>query len=236
MTAQLLVQSSAADEDLAAAAFDGIRAEMTLVRLAVQQLASERAEIIVPDYSETLGDIIERAKKHSQYFKHIIESPALSQTAEIIAAQIIHQGKAARAEEKQILETARNALATAANAIIERVNAARVRDEQNQQLWIVGAASAALFTLLGATLPGIVNRAVPTAWRWPEQSAANSLGMSLSDAGLHLISTENPDYAQTLSQTAQIIQNNSRTLKKCENKSAQTSKPTKCSIMIKAER
>lgn len=235
MTAQLLVQSSATD-DPAAVAFDGIRAEMTLLRLAVQQLASERAQIIIPDYSETLGDIIERAKKHSQYFKQIIESPALSQTAETIAAQIIHQGKTARAEEKQILETARNALTTAANAITQRVNAARTRDEQNKLLWIVGAASAALFTLLGATLPGVINSAVPTAWHWPEHSAANSLGMSLSDAGLRMISTENPESAQALIQIVEIIQNNRQTLKKCTNKAAQTSKPTKCSIMIKAER
>jgi hypothetical protein len=216
VTAQLLVQSSAADEDLAAAAFDGIRAEMTLLRLAVQQLASERAQIIVPDYSETLGDIIERAKKHSQCFKQIIESPALLQTAQTIAAQIIHQGKAARAEEAQALETARSGLATAANAIIERVNSARTRDEQNQRLWIVGAVSATLFTILGTAVPGIINRAAPAAWHWPERSAARSLGMPLSDAGLHLIRTENPAYAQTLIQTAQIIHDNSQALKKCE--------------------
>ena len=47
-----------AGPDPAPLAFEALRGEVALVRRAVAGLAAERASIDIPDYSETLGQII----------------------------------------------------------------------------------------------------------------------------------------------------------------------------------
>ena len=65
-------------EDPAAAAFTRLEGEVALVRRAVQQLAAEKAEIHIPDYSTTLGELsksVESAESVQQRTSGLLRAP-----------------------------------------------------------------------------------------------------------------------------------------------------------------
>src|SRR3546814_4031817 len=67
-------------EDQAAQAFESLRAEVSLMRRAVERLAAERAEVPdVPDYSETLGVISRNLSATAQRVDALVKSPARSE-------------------------------------------------------------------------------------------------------------------------------------------------------------
>jgi hypothetical protein len=70
-----------ADADPATLAFEALREEVALVRRAVAGLAAERASIEVPDYSETLGQIMRASAAAAQNLKALAEMPALRRSA-----------------------------------------------------------------------------------------------------------------------------------------------------------
>ena len=66
--------------DPAAQAFAQLRGEVALLRRAVEQLASERADIVLPDYSATLGKIALTLGEIGGDMQQMAASPALEVT------------------------------------------------------------------------------------------------------------------------------------------------------------
>ena len=218
--------------DPAALAFEGIGAELKLLRLAVQAFTAEKTQITIPDYSETLTEIVARLDKQHGNFQKIMERPAMQQSAQDIAAHIVSEGKVARADESLALERARVALVDSSKAIIARVNGAWDRDVQKKWGLSIAAVIAITFTVIGATAPGIVDRLVPTNWRWPELRAASNLGMGLSEAGLHLISIDGSEEGARLRWSHRIIDDNIETLKQCETKATKAQSSKQCTLSV----
>src|SRR3546814_12683610 len=69
-------------DDTAAEAFARLEGEVALVRRAVQQLAAEKAEIRIPDYSRTLGEMVKRLGSAEQALNRIADKPAMELTPE----------------------------------------------------------------------------------------------------------------------------------------------------------
>ena len=65
-----------ADADPATLAFEALREEVALVRRAVAGLSAERASIEIPDYSETLGQIMRASAATAQNLKALAEITA----------------------------------------------------------------------------------------------------------------------------------------------------------------
>ena len=171
--------------DPAAIAFETLGSEVKLLRLTMQAFIAEKEQASATDYSPTLAEIVAHLDKHNEYFRRLADRPAIQQTAQDIAEQIIAQGKIMRGEEMRALDRARATLTEASNAIIARVNSAWDRDTQKK--WGLGIATgiALIFTVIGGTVPSVIDRMVPTYWRWPELRAASHLNMGKSEAGLH---------------------------------------------------
>ena len=87
-------QSSATDP--AAEAFENLRKEVALVRSALTGLAAEYSGLEIPDYSQTLGEIMETSKVTTKYLNVIAKLPALQQTPDKLAEQMIAAGEQAR--------------------------------------------------------------------------------------------------------------------------------------------
>ena len=66
--------------DPAAEAFARLEGELALMRRAVQHLAAERADIVIPDYGPTLTDMAKRMGAISESLKGIARHPALQMT------------------------------------------------------------------------------------------------------------------------------------------------------------
>ena len=73
--------------DPAALAFEALREEVALARRAVAGLAAERASIEIPDYSESLGKIMQSSAATAKTLRALTEVPILHATVRTGRAQ-----------------------------------------------------------------------------------------------------------------------------------------------------
>ena len=90
-----------AEADPATLAFEALREEVALVRRAVAGLAAERASIEIPDYSETLGQIMRASSATRQSVKALAEMPALRLSAKDWSHEIATAAQEARHSNQQ---------------------------------------------------------------------------------------------------------------------------------------
>lgn len=220
--------------DAAAEAFEELRAEVTLLRRAVERLAAERAEVPEqPDYSETLG----RIAKGLNAALHRID--ALAKAAEdgvsprYVADRIVAAGGTARAEDQRTIAAAGKSLDDATRALHGYVVSARRGDEQNRWLAWTAIGGVALGMLLWAAFAGVVARAVPESWLWPERMAARTLRLDTWTAGRRLAAVSQPETWNTMVQAALLIQNNSAALERCTTAATKAREAVSCTVWIK---
>ena len=148
---------------------------MALVRRAVQNLATEKAEIDIPDYSNTLGEMAKRLVA-------IDEHPAMQMTPEDMAARIQAAAAKARREDHVALADAKQQYVESARSL--RALAGDVASFNEQRLRLKWAAGGGLLAgcLLWAVLPGFVARILPTNWHLPERIAARAVREPKSSA------------------------------------------------------
>ena len=211
MTTDLLLQKQASD-DPAAQAFEGVREELALLHRAVKGMAAERHELVIPDYNPTLAQMADKLGTVDEQLAEIADRPALRLTPEALGAQIKKAADVASQTQPDELQSARNNLVTATNAIVARVNSARAGDGQKLWNWGFAAGGIVIGMLIAAAWPNIADRLAPASWHWPEQRAAGALGMSMTDAGMHLISVEDPAKARDLIAAAQIVEDNAQVI------------------------
>ena len=219
--------------DPAALAFEGLGTEVKLVRLAVQALTAEKGQINIPDYSATLEQMAGQLEVTNELLEAITDKPALRLTPEAFGAQIKKAADLASQTQRDELQNARNNLVTATNAIVARVNSARDRDEQKLWNWGFAAGGIVIGMLIAVAEPHIADRLAPASWYWPEQRAAGTLGMSMTDAGMHLISVEDPNKARNLITAAHIMEDNAQVIDGCAKVAARAKRPVSCAISVK---
>jgi hypothetical protein len=155
-------------------AFEALRREVSLTRLAVEGLTAARERI--PDYSMSLGSIAGAIKDARTALARIEDSPAMKLTPAIIAADLAKGSVSVRIEDARLLSEARDTLSRSighVDAIVKRGQSAD--GQRHERLWW-GAAGALAGILLWSVLPGAVARALPASWHVPEWMAARTLG------------------------------------------------------------
>lgn len=233
------------ERDTAAEAFNGLRAgverqgeEIALLRRAIEGLAAARAEVAdmvePPDYSETLGRIIEGIAILMQEGVKLGEKPALKLTPETLAAQITAAGSRARAEDRVLITEARRTLDDASRGLHGHIKEARSVAAQKQTLFQVGLGGMVAGALLWSVLPGVVARNVaPTSWHWPERMATATLGADTMGNGARRLgaaaSLANWD---AMVEGSMIVQDNRETLDGCRKAISKTARTTKCTITL----
>ncbi|GAA0583597.1 DUF6118 family protein [Rhizomicrobium electricum] len=177
-------------EDPAAAAFEALREEVALARRAVAGLAAERATI--PDYSETLGQILKACTAAAWHFKKLGELLGLHLTPENIGRQIDDAAESARRANHAVLTGASAALQQATRDLNSYLQSAR--SAKSQRIWLVATGAACLITgmILWAVIAGLIVQSPPVDHRSPEAKAAAILGMEQTAAGEHLIQASAP--------------------------------------------
>ncbi len=180
-------------QDEAAQAFESLRAEVSLLRRAVERLAVERADQPeAVDYSETLGVISQNLSATAQRVDAMVHSPALSLTPEELNRQIIEAGYTARREDQRVFVATRQMLEEMVAKVGRQLHSHTEAGEQRRRLGVAVLSGVALGMAAWAALAGPIARAVPTSWQWPEQRAARALAMPMRQAGLRLVATADP--------------------------------------------
>lgn len=221
--------------DAAAEAFARLEGELALMRRAVQHLAAERADIVIPDYGTTLTDMAKRMSAISEGLKGMAGHPAMQLTPDSIGNRIAAAAESARRTDHDRITQARDDLHHAAQAMRSVTAHARTAAEQRQQLF-KGAGGALLAgILLWSFLPGTIARAMPDSWHWPERMAARMVGApSRWDAGARLMQSDSSEAWNALAQAADIQRDNRDAIDACRKSAASSRQSVRCTLRIRA--
>ncbi|MFT6571120.1 MAG: hypothetical protein ACJAWY_002843 [Sphingomonas echinoides] len=223
--------------DAAAEALAEVRAEVTLLRRAIEGLTAERGSIDVPDYTETLGRIQQgvdaTADRVSVINDVIARNPALAMTPEQMTQRIAAAGNAARREDQAALAKAGEDKARVMAELRAVAGSAWTRaDQKNRQLWF-GLGGAAIGIVAWAILPGLVAREVaPASWQWPERMAARMLDLPRWGAGQRMMQSASPTAFRAIVGADRIVTANRDTIEGCSKAAARKRETVRCTIRI----
>lgn len=180
-----------ADANLAAHAFGELRAEISLLRRAVERLTDERTS--QPDYAPSLEAIAKRLEDVCVWAKKVSERPAMRLTPETLASEIDKAARSARSTDQRMLESATTALNAAVGRIDVMIARSRAAGEQDRELLHNRIAFAVAGMVTFAMLPGAIARSLPVRWAVPEWMAARTLGTDMWSGGERMMARADPD-------------------------------------------
>jgi len=222
--------------DPAADALARLEGELALMRRAVQHLAAERADIVIPDYGPTLTDMAKRMGAIDGSLKSMAGHPAMQMTPDSIGQRIAAAAEAARRIDQDRISQARSDLNHAVQEMRSVMVQARNAAEQRQKLYQVAGGAVLAGILLWSFLPGTIARVMPESWHWPERMAARMVGaISRWDAGARMMQSDSPEAWNALVQAADIQRDNRDLIDACRKTAATSQQPVRCTVKIRAE-
>ena len=221
------------ETDPATEAFVRLEGEMAMVRHTVQNMARERADIVIPDYTATLSQMADQLAQVSKTLSTIGNKPAIELTPEDIAIQIKRASLDMQRDASDLFRQGRKDFDSATaqlNVIVGRV---RTEDEQKRQTWRFAGVGLVAGILLWSILPGAFARAMPESWHWPERIARKAVGEpTILEAGIRLIRSQNPVAWEELMGAQRILTENRETLDRCIEKARKVDRSISCEIQI----
>lgn len=225
---------AAEESDPAAEAFARLEGEMAMVRHTVQNMARERADIVIPDYTATLGQMSDQLAQVSKTLGAIGDKPAIELTPEDIAVQIKRVSLDMLRDASDLFRQGRKDLDLATGRLAAIVGRVRTEDEQKRQTWRFAGIGLVAGMLLWSILPGAIARTMPESWHWPERMARKAVGEpSIVEAGIRLIRSQNPEAWEELAAAQRIVSANREALDRCYERAREAEEPVSCSIQIK---
>ncbi|GAA5059183.1 hypothetical protein GCM10023208_26240 [Erythrobacter westpacificensis] len=222
------------ESDPATEAFARLEGEMAMVRHTVQNMARERADIVIPDYTATLSQMASQLAQVSKTLTAIGNKPAIELTPEDVAVQIKRASLDMLRDASDLFRHGRKDLDLATGRLAAIVGRVRAEDEQKRQTWRFAGVGLAAGILLWSILPGTIARAMPESWQWPERMARRAVGEpSIVEAGIRLIRSQNPQAWEELMVTHSTLNANREELDRCTEKARKEERPVSCSIQIK---
>ncbi|NCU10733.1 MAG: hypothetical protein GXC70_00995 [Sphingomonadaceae bacterium] len=221
------------EPDLAAEAFGRLEGQIALVRRAVEHLAAERSDVVIPDYSATLSQLSGQLKDMVQRIGTMARQPALTLTPANIAEQIERAAESTRRQDREQLHSARQELRYSTQSLFGIAEQARTRTAQQRALYKIGGICLLAGILLCTILPGTVARSMPANWRWPERLATRTLGQpSIVEAGIHLIRSEDPAEWDAIAEAAKFERDNRDALNRCKQAANKSKAAVSCLMRI----
>lgn len=213
--------------DSATRAFTQLQGELALLRRAIEHLATEKTEIEVPDYSNTLAKIAKSVIA-------IEGARALQMTPEDFQARFEAAAQSARESDRITIKEMKELNRQSNAAMSKATGTLRAKEEQrNHLLYAIGIAILAI-SLLWLIYPGWAASMGPQSWHWPERVARRTMGEpTLWDAGIRLMRAGNPGGWQAIVDAADMRQDNRDTIAACEQQAAKAKEPVRCTIRIR---
>lgn len=222
--------------DPAAEAFARLEGELALMRRAVQHLAAERADIVIPDYGTTLTDMAKRLGAISRGINTIADHPAMQLTPDSLGTRIEAVAESARRSDHDKIRQARADMDHATRDLRSLTAQARTAGEHRQQLFQVAGGCVLAGILLWSFLPGTIARAMPDSWNLPERIATRMVGASsIWDAGARMMQAGDPQAWNALLHAADIQRDNREAIEACRKSATTSRQPVRCTVRIRAE-
>ncbi|MEZ5679951.1 MAG: DUF6118 family protein [Erythrobacter sp.] len=222
-----------AETDPATEAFARLEGEMAMVRHTVQNMARERADIVIPDYTATLGQMADQLAQVSKTLSMIGSKPAIELTPEDIAVQITRASLDMLRDASDLFRHGRKDLDLATGRLAAIVGRVRAEDEQKRQTLRFAGVGLVAGILLWSILPGTIARAMPESWHWPERMARKAVGEpTIVDAGIQLIRSQNPEAWEELAAAQSTLAENREVFARCHEQAQESERPVNCTIKI----
>lgn len=207
-------------------AFEDLRAEVSVLRKAVEGLPAAIRDNRPPDYAPDLAVLGKGLDEIGAQLDIIMKSPALRQTLE-------QQGQAiARAGSVMIQESAQKFERAAQEADRERYNLSQMigtlgMKKRSRRFWaimlpLVFLVGFAAFPVAMRTMPSNLKRSV----------AAAVIGEDQWDSGIALMRGGNPDGWAQLRTDAELVSANWDQIAKCREAAAKSKQKQRCYIQI----
>lgn len=221
------------EADPATKAFARLEGEMAMVRHTVQNMARERADIVIPDYTATLGQMADQLERVSDSLTAIGNKPAIELTPEDIAVQIKRASLDMLSDASDLFRHGRKDLDLATGRLAAIVGRVRTEDVQKRQTWRFSGMGLAAGILLWSILPGTIARAMPESWHWPERIARKAIGEpTIVEAGIRMIRSQNPAAWEELATAQRILNANRETIDQCIERARKLQRRVNCTIQV----
>jgi len=222
------------ESDPATEAFARLEGEMAMVRHTVQNMARERADIVIPDYTATLGQMADQLAQVCGKLTAIGSKPAIELTPEDIAVQIKRASLDMLRDASDLFRHGRKDLDLATSRLAAIVGRVRTEAEQKRQTWRFAGLGMAAGILIWSILPGTIARAMPESWQWPERMARKAVGEpTIVEAGIRLIRSQNPEAWEELANTQRIVGANREALDRCIERAQEGGHSVSCALRVK---
>lgn len=224
---------TAQPQDPAAAAFTRLEGEIALMRRAVENLSIEKANIDIPDYSDTLGEMAESLAAVADTLDTIAAKPAMGMTPESMAQRMDQAARGARQSDREQIAAAETRYDHAMRDLTKVVASAWSASYQREYLRWAACGGVLAGCLLWAIVPGILARQLPESWHMPERIAMRTLREpSVWDAGVRLLKVGSPLGWRAISDAAEMRDRNKKTIADCERAAEKSKKDVRCRITI----
>ena len=217
---------SAPGEVDAAQAFEELRAEVSVLRRAVEGLPEEWEANQPPDYTVSLGAIAKGLAGVAGRLDGIERHPALKMTPEQHQAAIAQAGSGLMREAASNLYHATKAAERERDELAGMIGAARAQDKQLKGLlWTAGIA-----LLFGLLVSPIFARLLP--FGLDGRVAAYILQADRWGAGAALMQAGNPDAWRGMMDEHNLMRSNQEAIAACRAAAAQAKKEQRCTVMV----
>lgn len=224
------------EPDEATQAFARLEGELAMMRRAVQHLAAERADIVIPDYTATLGQMAGQLEQVSESLTAIGGKPAITLTPEDIAVQIKRASHDMQRDTSDLFRQGRKDFDSVTAQLSAMVGRVRTEGEQKRQTWRFAVLGLAAGILLWSILPGTIARAMPESWHWPEWMAERALGDSSRwNAGSRMMQSADPLAWHVLVAAADMQRDNRDKIEDCRKRANSSGKNVSCTLQIRAQ-
>jgi hypothetical protein len=190
-------------------------------------VAAEKADIEIPDYSNTLA-------KLSKSVIAIERAPALQMTPEEFQSQIEAAAALARREDQAAITELKRELADTRRDLRATIGTAATIAQQERDRWRWAGGGFVAGCLAWAVLPGFVARIAPTDWHWPERLAARTVREpTLWQAGIRIMQADSPQAWQFIADAAELRRDNHEAIDACEQQAVKAKQPVRCTIRVR---
>lgn len=219
--------------DPASEAFARLQGELALMRRAVEHLASERADIVIPDYGKTLTGMAKSLNEMDERLEAMADHPALQITPESIGARVAAAAEFARRTDQERINIARADMQQVVHDLRSITASARSAADQQRKLYRMAGGGLLAGILLWSFLPGTIARAMPESWQWPERMAARMVGApSAWDAGARIMEVGNPEAWGFLVRASRIELENRKLIMGCVKRAKANGQSVGCSVSV----
>ena len=212
-----------------AQAFEDLRAEVSVLRKAIEALPDALDRNRSPDYSPDFAVIGQGMDAIGVSLENLQKHPALKMTPEQHGAAIANAGGALIREAVQKFDRA------AQDADRERYNLTNVigaaRSKADQRFWLTIAAAVGM--MVGFGIFPFVMRAMPLGL--DSATAAVIMRANKWDAGMALMKAGNPDGWAQLTAAANLVSANREKIAVCRDAATDAKKEQHCTITMPAQ-